>query len=161
MVIVLIASNIDSYERFEHLSQTLESLNKKEIEKIIISMSFCENLCENIDIKNVMSKYSNILLTCQMNKMYQFEHYNFIYVNYFKENIQNNIDINKRVMFINDDDMLIDIPEEFKTDKIILGYQHPVDTSSNFSELMELKDIDDKNIIDFSGYSCLIKDLKE
>ena len=98
-------------------------------------------------------------------EMSQFEHLNYLYRNFSGKG-------DDKIMFIDDDDILLSLPEEYLTKDIVQGIQYiPISTTSldktYEKNLAQIKEVSSefssmwKIDCDFSGYMCRYQDLVE
>lgn len=157
MIYIWIASHIDSLERLEMLKLTLDSVSKQKIDLVVISISFERNLNldSNIVKLELLEFIKNITFIFVFSevKLKQFEHYRKIYELYKDE--QNN-----RVIFLDDDDLLLSLPDEYDSDKNVLSKQYINKTyEQKYFNVDQINSSDKSKFhidIDFSGCSCLI-----
>jgi hypothetical protein len=172
------ASHIDSKYKPVLINQMLESLLINNITNCEISISFKQTYTDeeinyiingiNNFIKKLKTRFSIFKITTHYNvidELSQFEHLNILYKNFSGKG-------NDKIMFIDDDDILLKLPEEYLTNDIVKGIQYiPINTSAedltykkNVNEILETSEIFSSRWTidtDFSGYMCRYQDLVE
>lgn len=150
---IWIASHMNTYERLEKFKQCIQSLfrlySNNNSFKIVISMSF-ENDSFKEQVLNFLDK--SITIYCHETKLHQFSHYYYLWsIKRYEKN--------HRIMFMDDDDLLIDFPPEFNTQFSVSSNQYLCDHTSTYNELINnnLSEYDTDR--DFSGYSCFLNQL--
>lgn len=160
MLYIWITSHIDSLERLEILKLTLDSISRQKIDLVVISISFESDL--NFDSNIVKLELLEFIQTIQFvfifseSKLFQFGHYRKIYELY-------KIEQNNRVIFLDDDDLLLSLPDEYNSDKNVLSKQYINKTyEQKHFNVDQINSSDKSNFhidTDFSGCSCLISKL--
>jgi len=172
------ASHIDSKYKPVLINQMIESLLVNNINYCEISVSFKQTYSEeeinymingiNNFIRKLKIRFPNCKILTHYNKieeLSQFEHLNNLYKNFIGKG-------EDKIMFIDDDDILLRLPEEYLTENIVQGIQYiPVNTTiedltykKNLSEILETSKIYASRWTvdnDFSGYMCRYQDLIE
>ena len=172
------ASHIDTKHKPILINMMIESLLVNSIMRCDISISF--NQKYNREEKNYMMnginnfvrklkiRFPDAKLYTYYNfdkEMSQFEHLNYLYRNFMGT-------ADDKIMFIDDDDILLRLPDEYLTHNIVQGYQYlPISTKDydgtyekNLEQIQETaKEFSDlwRKDLDFSGYMCRYHDLVE
>ena len=172
------ASHIDSKYKPVLINQMLESLAINNINNCEISISFKQTYSEeektymingiNGFIKKLKVRFPKLSVLTYIDmteELTQFEHLNRLYKVFAGKGTD-------KIMFIDDDDILLRLPEEYLTENIVQGIQYiPINTSDedltykkNHTDILETAQtyatrwtID----CDFSGYMCRYQDLIE
>lgn len=175
------ASHIDSMVRPYLFIKMLDSLVKNGIDYINISMSF-DNKFNTIEKNNIIQylkkkislieiEYPIICINIYYHvnrEMTQFEHLQYLYDNNQLINNKYTYEINHYCLFIDDDDLLLRIPDEILYYSILCGIAYCPSSSCNYdkTEKMtynEILNIEDKYKDiwklwnDFSGYLCQLR----
>jgi len=170
------ACHIDTKYKLVLLYQMLESLMINNIRKCYVSISFKKEFTkeEKLEILNHLSlcirklygRYPDCYIITYFDierEMTQFEHLDKLFRTYVGNK-------KSKIMFIDDDDILLSVPRDYKKYKIIAGKQYwPINTQEedetyhkNFTEITKLLPEYEskwKKLTDFSGYMCRYKDL--
>ena len=172
------ASHIDSKYKPILINQMLESLAINNINNCEISISFKQTYSEeektymingiNGFIKKLKVRFPNLSVLTYIDiveELTQFQHLNRLYKAFAGKG-------SDKIMFIDDDDILLRLPEEYLTENIVQGIQYiPINTSDedltykkNYNEILETaKTYSTRWTVDcdFSGYMCRYQDLIE
>lgn len=170
------ACHIDTKYKIVLLYQLIESLMLNNIRKCYVSISFHNKFTmdERYSILNTITLYirkmnkiytdSYIILYVDIEKeMSQFEHLNKLFRNFRGKRTE-------KIIFIDDDDILLSVPKEYLKYNIVAGIQYwPINTQEddetykkNYNEIKSLIPTFKnkwKKLTDFSGYMCRYKDL--
>lgn len=170
MIYSMTASHFDCEIKDLLLKYTLESLIKNGIDICFLSVSFDGIESYNkykdkiINLKNIFQDKLKIFIHYQ--KLYQFQHLNFIC-----NRVSIYIKDNDKIIFCDDDDILINLPE-INDHEVISGYQYLTnfveDDKTEFNNLEKIVELMKTPIVnswdkisDFSGYICTYKIFKD
>ena len=135
-ILACCASHIDTKYKPIFIDMMLESLLVNNIMQCDISISFKQTYEYNEKrymtngvnnfIKKLKIRFPDAKIYTHYNfdkEMSQFEHFNYLYHNFTGT-------ADDKIMFIDDDDILLRLPDEYLTKNIVQGYQYiPINTT--------------------------------
>ena len=169
MIYSLTASHYDCKIKGLLLKFAIESLIKIGVDKCFVSMSFNDKT-HYAKYKYIISElekiYPQLKIYIHLEKMFQFQHLEFL-----SKNIEKIVNLDDKIIFCDDDDIILKLPDITKSD-IICGYhwitdfvENDISNFNNYQSITKIIENNDKSKwrkeIDFGGYICPYKLLKD